>query len=207
MHRILTGIALMTTLVAASVATGSAQMYGGGNGLPQGSYQQSCTNLSMNGSTLTGSCTNSSGQRVYSSVDVNRCGGSGITNNNGYLSCNGNNGYNNNGYSNNGNVHRQHGHHRNRNNDGDDNNNQGNNGYNNGYGNNGYGNNGYYNNGNGLPPGSYQQSCSNLTMNGSTLSGSCTSASGQRVYSSLNVSRCMSRGANVVNIDGRLRCG
>ena len=190
MQRIFTGIALMTALVAASVATGSAQMYGG-NGLPQGSYQQSCVNLSMNGSTLSGSCTNSSGQRVYSSLDVNRCGGSGIVNVNGNLTCNGNNGYNNGGNGN-----RQYGHHhRNRNNQ------------NNNNGNNNYGNNGYYNNGNGLPPGSYQQSCSNLTMNGSTLSGSCTSASGQRVYSSLNVSRCMSRGANVVNIDGRLRCG
>ena len=179
MKRILIGAALAGALTAVSISSVNAQYYG--QGLPSGSYQSSCANIRMNGSTLSASCTNGAGQRVYSSLNVNRCNGASVRNNNGYLICS--NGYGNNGY-NNGN---QYGHHNH----------------------NGYNNNGHYNgsgyNGS-LPPGSYQGSCTNIRMNGSTLSASCTAANGQRVYSSINVNRCVSRGTPVRNENGQLRC-
>jgi hypothetical protein len=187
MHRIITGIALVSALVAASFATASAQMYGRGN-LPQGSYQQSCTNLSMRGSTLSGYCTNANGQRVSSSLNVSNCNGSGmdIGNVNGYLTCNNNGG----SRYNNGN---------NRYNNG---NNNGNNNYNNGNnGNNRY-NNGY---GNRVPGGSYQQTCNNARVSGGQLTANCMNNSGSRRSTSIMLSQCRS-GADIGNVNGRLRC-
>ncbi|HZZ64575.1 MAG TPA: CVNH domain-containing protein, partial [Candidatus Baltobacteraceae bacterium] len=128
--------------------------------------------------------------RVYSSLNVNRCNGGSVRNNNGYLICS--NGYGENGNGNgydNGNGHHHHHHNYN------GNNNYNGNGYNNGYG---------YNNA--LPPGSYQASCTNIRMNGSTLSASCTAGNGQRVYSSINVNACQSRGMPIRNNNGYLRC-
>lgn len=172
--------------------------YGYG-GLPPGSYQNSCTNERMNGSTLSAYCTAASGGRVYSSLNVNRCGGGNVINSNGYLQCSGNGynngynyggGYNNGGYNSGGYNNGHHHHHHNNGNDDDD---QGNgNGNGNGYG---------YGNGS-LPAGSYQNSCTNIRMNGSTLSASCTSGSGQRIYSSINANRCQS----IRNENGYLRC-
>ncbi len=179
MQRLITGAALAGVLIASSIVPVSAQNYGHYH-TPSGSYQQSCVNISMHGSTLSASCTAGSGGRVYSSLDVNRCGGSNVINSNGYLRCSGN-GYNNGSNYNNNGSNYNNGHH-----------------YHNGY-NNGYGN-GW------LPPGSYQSSCTNIRMNGSTLSASCTAGSGQRVYSSINASRCQSRGSNIRNDNGYLRC-
>lgn len=209
MHRTMTGLALAIGLAAASIVTASAQQYGYGyNNVPSGSYQQSCNNLRMNGSTLSASCTAANGQRVYSSLNVNGCRGD-IANNNGHLTCNGNYGYNgNNGYNGNG--------YNRGDNDNDNDNDNGNNGhhhhhhYNNGNGNgNGYGyGNGRYNGnsgyGYGLPGGSYQQSCNNARMNGSTLYASCTAANGQWINSSINVNNC--RGTDIANRNGYLRC-
>jgi hypothetical protein len=56
--------------------------------LPSGSYQQSCSGASMNGSTLTASCSNNSGNTVTSYLDVSQCRGSDdIGNVNGQLRC------------------------------------------------------------------------------------------------------------------------
>ena len=79
------------------------------------------------------------------------------------------------------------------------------NGYGRGRGNgNGYGNNG--NNGYGrLPAGSYQQSCTNATMNGGVLTANCPAGNGARTTSSINASAC--RGADIANRNGRLQCG
>ena len=55
-----------------------------------------------------------------------------------------------------------------------------------------------------LPSGSYQQSCVNAQMRGATLSASCATPYGQRIYSSLNVSRC---NGDIANTNGRLTCG
>jgi hypothetical protein len=199
MHRTVTGLALAVGLAAATVVTASAQQYGRYNNPPPGSYQQSCTNVQMRGSTLSASCSSTNGHQTYSSLNVNGCNGD-IANVNGYLQCNGSYGYNNNGYGNNG-----------RNdNDGDENGNgehrhhhPNGNAY--GY----YGNrSGGYNNGYGysLPPGSYQQSCTNAQMNGSTLSASCTATNGQYINSSIDVRRCQSRGSDIANRNGYLSC-
>ena len=207
MVRIFTVLALAVSLGAASFVSASAQSYG--YGAPSGSYQQSCNNVRMRGSILSASCSSTSGQQVYSSLDLSRCRGGDIANSNGYLTCNGsgnynggyynNGGYNNRGYNddddnnNNNNGHHHHHHNGNAygygngNGDGDRDDNGGRNGY-------GYGS---------VPSGSYQQSCSNIQMRGSTLSASCNSPSGHQVYSSLNVSRCSS---DIRNQNGYLRC-
>ncbi len=214
MHRTFTGLALAMGLAAASVVTASAQQYGRNyNNVPPGSYQQSCANAQMRGSTLSASCTSASGQRVYSSLNVNGCNGD-IANRNGYLSCNGNYGYNNgyNGYGynnsgrdndNDGDTDRDHHHHHRPNGNayGYYGNGNGNRGYGYNNGSNGYGGYGY-----GLPGGSYQQSCTNARMNGSTLSASCTATNGQQTYSSIDVRQCQSRGTDIANRNGYLSC-
>ena len=57
---------------------------GGGRG---GSYQQSCGDIRQEGSTLSAVCGDGRGNRVESSINVNRCGRSDIGNNRGYLQC------------------------------------------------------------------------------------------------------------------------
>jgi hypothetical protein len=209
MHRIITGVALAGAMAASAVAFAGAQNYG--YGAPQGSYQRSCYNIYMNGSTLSAICTAPNGQRITSSLNVNGCSGSDISNQNGYLSCG--NGYGYNGYGNNGygNNRYNNGRHRgwrnrdqNRNRDRDDNNDNDDNGYyNNGRQNSQY-NTGYYGYGS-LPGGSYQQSCSNATMNGSVLSAQCSAPNGQWIYSSVNLNSCRTPN-DVRNINGYLRC-
>lgn len=215
MHRIVTGLALAIGLTAASVVSVSAQQYGYNNA-PSGSYLQSCNNVSMRGSTLSASCTSASGQHVYSSLNVNGCNGD-IANNNGHLTCNGSYGYNNGsgygngyGYNRNGNDnddeqgdHHHHHHHPNGNAYGyygNGNHDGSGNGY--GYNGNGNGYGGGY--GYNLPGGSYQQSCMNARMNGSTLSATCTAANGSQTNSSLDVRRCQSR--DIANRNGYLSC-
>jgi hypothetical protein len=66
-----------------------ATLAGGWNGrLPEGSYQQSCQNISMSGSVLSAACTSPNGTLIQSSLDTRRCQwNSGIKNNNGGLAC------------------------------------------------------------------------------------------------------------------------
>ena len=59
---------------------------GQGGGRP-GSYQQSCSDIRQNGSTLSAVCGDGRGRRVESSIDVNRCGRGDIGNSRGYLQC------------------------------------------------------------------------------------------------------------------------
>jgi hypothetical protein len=55
-----------------------------------------------------------------------------------------------------------------------------------------------------LPPGSYRQTCRNITMRGSTLRAECDTGQGRWVWTELpDVDRC--RG-EIQNIDGQLRC-
>jgi hypothetical protein len=78
----------------------------------------------------------------------------------------------------------------------------------NGYGNRNGNGNGYgYGNGNGrygTPGGSYQSSCTNVQMNGSTLTATCTAPNGSYITSSINASTC--QGGDIANYNGRLRC-
>ncbi|HEY1797784.1 MAG TPA: CVNH domain-containing protein [Stellaceae bacterium] len=56
--------------------------------LPGGSYQQSCSNIGLNGNTLVASCKAMNGRMQRTSLaNVNRCVGD-IGNNNGQLNCN-----------------------------------------------------------------------------------------------------------------------
>jgi hypothetical protein len=192
MKRTALSLTAAAALAAMALGTASAQ------NIPSGSYQQSCTNIRVRGNVLTAACTAPQGGRVRSSIDLSSCRRGDIANSNGQLTCN-SNGYgrgrgNGNGYGNNGN---------NGNNGYGNNGNNGNNGYGNN-GNNGYGNNGYGGNGR-LPAGSYQQSCTNATMNGGVLTANCPAGNGARTTSSINASAC--RGADIANRNGRLQCG
>jgi len=56
-------------------------------GVPQGSYLRTCTNVGMRGETLTAACRNADGRQVHSSLSgVNRCVGD-ISYSNGSLQC------------------------------------------------------------------------------------------------------------------------
>jgi hypothetical protein len=179
---------LLSSLVGASLAAASLAAPANAQGIPSGSYQQSCTNIRVRGNELVASCTSPNGSRVRSTIALNSCRGGDIANSNGQLVCNGANGYGN-GYG------RRH--HRD--------NGYGNNGYNNGngYGNNGYNNNGYGNNGY-APGGSYQQSCRNVRMSGGTLTASCPGPNGNWMTTSINPRSC--RGADIANRNGQLVC-
>lgn len=84
MRRLLFAVILAVALVPWSPAL--AQYY------PQGSYQQSCTNLRMNGPVLSAVCNGGSGGSVRSSIDTSTCPNGFIENRNGYLACNGSSG-------------------------------------------------------------------------------------------------------------------
>ena len=61
---------------------------GPGRPLPGGSYQQSCSNIGLNGSTLVATCKTAKGRMQRTSLaNVDRCVGD-IGNNNGQLNCN-----------------------------------------------------------------------------------------------------------------------
>ena len=61
--------------------------YGQGGGGRGGSYQQSCSDIRQNGSTLSAVCLDGRGRRTESSIDVNRCGRGDIGNSRGFLTC------------------------------------------------------------------------------------------------------------------------
>jgi hypothetical protein len=71
-----------------------------------------------------------------------------------------------------------------------------------GYNGGGYNGGGY---GGRLPAGSYVQTCRNVYVNGSMLSGSCQASNGQYFQTSLNINQCRG-GTDIANIDGRLQC-
>jgi len=54
-----------------------------------------------------------------------------------------------------------------------------------------------------LPPGSYQQSCGNIGMQGTTLIATCRAADGQSVQTALNVANCV---GDIGNNNGQLQC-
>lgn len=182
MSRLFASALMAASVIAASVAPASAQMYGNyGNGnAPQGSYLQSCTNITMRGNNLRATCTEPNGQTMRTSLNVSQCNGNDIVNRNGALACGGTQ-YN---YTNArayGRRYRQRYY-------------NGNYNYNNGYNNGGFA----------IPPGSYQASCVNARMvSGSTLQASCTAPNGARITSTINVRSCSN---DVRNDNGYLRC-
>jgi hypothetical protein len=55
-----------------------------------------------------------------------------------------------------------------------------------------------------VPPGSYQQSCTNVRVSGNQLRASCTASNGARVRSSIALNAC--RGGDIANSNGQLIC-
>ena len=144
---------------------------------PGGSYQQTCRNIDVRGSSLRAECRDANGgwHRTEMS-DYRRCGGD-IQNINGNLECAAG-GYGG-GYGKDRDHDRDQDHDRDRDHDR--------------YGNNGYG-----------PRGSYTQTCQNITVSGNTLRASCQKKNGKYKNTSLNNYQYC-RG-DIQNDNGKLRC-
>jgi len=145
---------------------------------PGGSYQQTCRDIGVRGSTLYATCKDEGGNwRNTQLSDYRRCNGE-IQNLNGNLSCTGG-GYGTGNYGDR--RDRDYDHDRDRDRD-----RQGN--YRGGY--------------NG-PPGSYTQTCQNIQVNGNTLQASCQKKNGKMKNTSLrNFQQCR----DIENDNGKLRC-
>jgi hypothetical protein len=154
---------------------------------PSGSYQQTCKNIGVRGSTLYANCKDTGGGWQSTQLaDYQRCRGE-IQNLNGSLQCTGgNNGYGqnaNNGYGHDGDRDRDRDH------DGDHDRGRD--------GDHGYGR-------NGVPYGSYSQTCQNIHVSGNSLQASCQKRNGKWKNTSLgNYHQC--RG-EIQNDNGKLRC-
>ncbi|MBV8689673.1 MAG: CVNH domain-containing protein [Candidatus Eremiobacteraeota bacterium] len=88
MNRTITLLALIGLSFSLIAPAGVQAQY-----VPGGSYQQSCSNIRVRGNRLTASCTDSSGNSVRTSLNINRCNGSDIANVNGQLTCQTNGNY------------------------------------------------------------------------------------------------------------------
>jgi len=208
--RLFTGIGV----AALAIMLGGAGKVCAAQQVPPGSYQQTCRNIGVRGSTLYADCQDANRNWQAAQMrDFDRCNGE-IQNINGSLQCTngygrgvygGYNGpYNNgpyNGPYNNGNGgyygrDRDRDHDRDWDHDGDRRRANGNWGYGN-YGNNGYG----Y--GNGIPYGSYTQTCQNVRVNGNELQARCEKRNGGWRDTSLrNYNQCR----EIENDNGKLRC-
>jgi len=173
------GMVALTMALFGSGTTCNAQQ------VPSGSYQQTCQNIGVRGSTLYAKCKDVRGEwRSTELQDFQRCS-SEIQNENGNLTCNNSNGGNN-GYGRDGRDRDNGRDARDRDRDGDRDR-----------------GNGRYRN-NGAPDGSYTQTCQNINMNGDTLQASCQKKNGKMKNTSLkNVNQC--RG-DIANDNGKLRC-
>jgi len=157
--------------------------------IPGGSYQQTCRDVGVRGSTLYATCDDGRGGRQSTELrDYQRCGGQ-IQNINGSLQCNTNTG----SYQGRDGDHGQNG---DRGRDGD----HGQNGDRGQYGNR---QNGDRDDDRG-PRGSYVQSCQNIATNGNTLQASCQKKNGGWRQTSLrNYNQC---NGDIANNNGKLQC-
>lgn len=174
--RYISALAVATLALAFGTATPSVAQ-----GAPGGSYQQTCRNIGVRGSTLSAECQNTGGGWQSTQLrDYNRCRGE-IQNINGNLQCTGNNGG---GYGPNGGYGRDE-HDRDRDHDGDRDRDHDRDRY------------------NGAPRGSYYQTCQNVQVNGNTLTASCQKKNGKTKNTSLhNYQQCR----DIENDNGKLRC-
>lgn len=148
---------------------------------PQGSYLSSCSDVSVRGDRLYASCRDSSRNQRASSLDISRCRGTDISNNNGLLVCGSQRGEWEGGQGGGG---RPGG-------------NQGGSAPGGGWGNN--------NQGGRAPNGSYQSSCNDISLRGDRLYATCRDVGRNQRASSLDISRC--RGVDITNSNGLLICG
>ena len=176
------GLAALALAIIGLGTTSAAQQ------IPGGSYQQTCRNVGVRGSTLYAECqdTNRNWQRTELQ-DYQRCSGE-IQNLNGSLQCTGGNG-NGNGYGRGDGRGDDRGHDadrdRDRDHDRDHDRDRGR-----------YGD-------NGVPYGSYSQTCQNIHVNGNTLQASCQKKNGKMKNTSLrNYQSCR----EIENDNGKLRC-
>ncbi len=185
---------------------------GGGN-LPRGSYRMSCYGSRMNGGTLQSTCMDTYNNRRNTTINVNSCRGRDIANDNGRLTCtntatggsyqqtcdsayvNGNTLHarcaDSSGYPRRTSINVNSCRGR------DIANNNGQLVCANGNGNGGW-------NGGGVPPGSYQQTCTGAYMSGSTLTATCRDQYNGNRRATLNISSC--QGRDIGNDNGNLRC-
>ena len=147
---------------------------------PRGSYAQTCANAYTNQGRLYADCRDERGQIRGTSIELARCSGDEITNNNGLLVCGRTRGdYEDRGPSRPGQG--------------------GNNGG--GWGGN---NGGGWENGR-TPQGSYTGSCNNISVRGDQLTATCRDMRRNERTSTLNISRCGR--ADISNDNGLLVCG
>ena len=146
---------------------------------PGGSYQQTCRNIGVRGSTLHAECQNTGGGWQSTELrDYNRCRGE-IQNINGSLQCTGDNRRGPGDYDHDRDRDRDHDH------DGDRDRDHDRDRY------------------NGAPRGSYYQTCQNVQVNGNTLTASCQKKNGKLRNTSLhNYQQCR----DIENDNGKLRC-
>jgi len=146
------------------------------NGVPGGSYAQTCRDIRTNGNSLEATCDDGNGNSNRTSLqDFNQCTPGSIQNIYGRLQCTrGNSGQDNGQYN------------------GQDNNGQG------------YRRDGGPDYQNGAPDGGYTQNCRNIRTNGSTLLATCQQRNGRWRQTSLrNFDQCNSE---IENQNGRLVC-
>jgi hypothetical protein len=79
-------IALVATAVLLAPSSASAQR-GGADRAPSGSYERSCNNISVSGGRLYATCRDVGRNQRPSSLNLSRCSGSDIGNDNGLLVC------------------------------------------------------------------------------------------------------------------------
>ncbi|HJX85697.1 MAG TPA: CVNH domain-containing protein [Candidatus Angelobacter sp.] len=147
------------------------------NGVPGGSYAQTCRDIRTNGNSLEATCDTGSGNWTRTSLqDFNQCTAGSIQNIYGQLQCTRTDYGQNNGQYN------------------------GNNGQDNGQG---YRRDGGPNYQNGVPDGGYTQNCRNIRTSGSTLLATCQQRNGRWRQASLrNFNQC----EQIDNNNGRLVC-
>ena len=177
--RYISALGVVTLALAFGTATPSVAQ-----SAPGGSYQQTCRNIGVRGSTLSAECQNTGGGWQSTQLrDYNRCNGE-IQNINGNLQCTGNN---RGGNGQNGGYGRgdDHGHDADRGHDRD------------------HDRDGDRDQYNGAPRGSYYQTCQNVQVNGNTLTASCQKKNGKVKNTSLhNYQQCR----DIENDNGKLRC-
>jgi len=163
------GVAALTLAFSVSATPVSAQV-------PSGSYQQTCRDVGVRGSTLYAKCNDGKGNWQDTQLqDFQRCSGE-IQNLYGSLQCStGGNGYGRDDHGRDADHDRD----RDRDHDGDRDRDR-------------------------YPRGSYSQTCQNIQVNGDTLQASCQKGNGKYRNTSLhNYQQC--RG-DIQNINGKLRC-
>jgi hypothetical protein len=156
---------------------------------PSGSYKQTCRDIHVRGNTLDADCQTGNGQWNRTSLrDFERCNG-GIVNDTGTLRCGGD--VNGNGGNYNGNRGRDRDRDRDADRDRDRDNDRDRGGYQGG------------NYQNGVPGGSYTQTCQDIHISGNTLKANCQKGNGRHKQTSLrNFTQC----SDIANENGNLRC-